>query len=183
MNERVTLQSTSITESVTSLEDISSGVTTIAGNTMDLSEISLQMKDQSERGNHNVEQVIEQMNTINDSVKNSADIIEKLQNRSNEIGQIVQVITEIASQTNLLSLNASIEAARAGENRRGFAVVANEVKKLSEQSRQSADQITELIRHIQGEMTLAVQAIGEGEQSVALGIELSRKQVRCLKEY
>jgi methyl-accepting chemotaxis protein len=175
MSERVALQSTSITESVVSLEEISSGVNTIAGNTSELSDISMQMKDQSEKGNENVEQVIEQMNSINHSVKNSVDIIEKLQVRSQEIGQIVQVITEIASQTNLLSLNASIEAARAGEEGRGFAVVADEVKKLSEESRRSATQIIELIRFIQDETALAVEAISEGEQNVAKGIEVVKE--------
>lgn len=181
MSERVALQSTSITESVVSLEEISSRVSTIAGNTSDLSEISLQMKEQSERGNQNVEQVIEQMNSIDHSVKNSVQIIEKLQNRSHEIGQIVQVITEISSQTNLLSLNAGIEAARAGEEGRGFAVVANEVKKLSEESRKSADQIIELVRYIQEETAFAVEAISEGEHNVAKGIEVVKETGELFK--
>lgn len=181
MSDRVALQSTSITESVVSLEEISSGVSTIAGNTSDLSEISIQMKEQSERGNHNVEQVIEQMNSIDHSVKNSVHIIEKLQNRSHEIGQIVQVITEIASQTNLLSLNAGIEAARAGEEGRGFAVVASEVKKLSEESRKSADQIIELVRYIQDETASAVEAISEGEHNVAKGMEVVKETGELFK--
>lgn len=175
MSDSVSKQSTSISESVISLQEISSGVTTIADNTSELSDISLQMKEQSEKGNQNVEQVIEQMNSINTSVKNSVDTIEKLQNRSQEIGQIVQVITEIASQTNLLSLNASIEAARAGENGRGFAVVADEVTKLSEESRNSADQIIELIRYIQDETAYAMQAISEGEKNVVKGIEVVKE--------
>ncbi|KOR89101.1 methyl-accepting chemotaxis protein [Paenibacillus solani] len=181
MSDRVALQSTSITESVVSLEEISSGVSTIAGNTSDLSEISIQMKEQSERGNQNVEQVIQQMHSIDHSVKNSVDIIEKLQNRSHEIGQIVQVITDIATQTNLLSLNAGIEAARAGEEGRGFAVVASEVKKLSEESRHSADQIIELVRYIQDETALAVEAISEGEHNVAKGIEVVKETGELFK--
>ena len=108
-------------------------------------------------------------------------IIEKLQNRSHEIGQIVQVITEIASQTNLLSLNAGIEAARAGEEGRGFAVVASEVKKLSEESRKSADQIIELVRYIQDETASAVEAISEGEHNVAKGIEVVKETGELFK--
>ncbi|MBP1996331.1 methyl-accepting chemotaxis protein [Paenibacillus eucommiae] len=175
MSSRVALQSTSISESVTSLEEISTGVNSIASNTSELSETSLHMKDQSERGNQNVEKVMNQMNSINDSVKNSVAIIENLQKRSVEIGQIVQVIAEIAAQTNLLSLNASIEAARAGENGQGFAVVANEVKKLSEESKKSAEQISDLINYIQNETSLAVTAISEGEQNVEMGIAAVRE--------
>lgn len=175
MSDSADMQSISITESVVSLEEITTGVTTIAGNTTELSEISLHMKEQSELGNSNIEQVIDQMNSINYSVKDSVNIIEKLQSRSQEIGQIVQVITEIAAQTNLLSLNASIEAARAGEEGRGFAVVAGEVKKLSEESKKSADQIAELIQFIQDETELAVKAIGEGEEKVETGIRVVRE--------
>src|SRR5659263_201899 len=92
------------------------------------------------------------MNKIKDiqnSVNKSALVIKNLDSNSEKIGEIVGVITNIADQTNLLALNAAIEAARAGEHGRGFAVVANEVKKLAEESRISANKITELIKDIQ----------------------------------
>lgn len=172
LSGRTTEQSITITESVTSLEEIASGVNAIAGSASELAETSLQMKQQSEKGNGNMDQVVNQMNSIHESVSNSVTMIERLQTRSEEIEQIVQLITQIATQTNLLSLNASIEAARAGEHGRGFAVVANEVKKLAEQSRHSAEQIAHLIRTIQEETSLAVEAIAVGAQSVEKGIEI-----------
>lgn len=175
LSERTVVQNTTISESVTSLDEITVGVNAIADNASDLAETSLQMKLQSEQGNTNMEQVVSQMSSISISVKDSVRIIEKLQTRSDEIEQIVQLITQIATQTNLLSLNASIEAARAGENGRGFAVVANEVKKLAEQSKDSADQIAILIRTIQNETSLAVSAIALGEQNVEKGIEIVKE--------
>ncbi|WP_438433858.1 methyl-accepting chemotaxis protein [Gorillibacterium sp. sgz500922] len=175
MSERIGQQSIAIGESATSLEEIAMGVQTIAGNTAELSETSTRMMLQSEKGNRNVERVIEQMNSIHDSVKGSVELMEQLQRRSEEIGEIVQVITQIASQTSLLSLNASIEAARAGENGRGFAVVANEVKKLSEESKNSAERIVELVGHIRRETHMAVQSIVEGEQNVETGIEIVKE--------
>lgn len=175
MSDRIGRQSTAITESATSLEEIASGVHTIAGNTAELSETSTQMMLQSEKGNRNVERVIGQMNSIHDSVKSSVELMGQLQRRSEEIGEIVQVITQIAAQTSLLSLNASIEAARAGENGRGFAVVANEVKKLSEESKKSAEQIVELVAHIRRETNQAVESIEEGERNVEAGMEIVRE--------
>ncbi|WHX49186.1 methyl-accepting chemotaxis protein [Paenibacillus woosongensis] len=170
ISEKVSLQSKSITESATSLEDIASGANVIAGNTSAVSEAAMQMKEQSEQGGDKVEKVMTQMGSIHKSVKNSVDSIEQLHKRSGEIEEIVQVMTQIATQTQLLSLNASIEAARAGEEGRGFAVVANQVKKLAEESAKSAEQIAELVRHIQQETLQAVQAINEGEHNVAVGI-------------
>lgn len=170
ISEKVSLQSKSITESATSLEDIASGANVIAGNTSAVSEAAMQMKEQSEQGGDKVEMVMTQMGSIHKSVKNSVDSIEQLHKRSGEIEEIVQVMTQIATQTQLLSLNASIEAARAGEEGRGFAVVANQVKKLAEESAKSAEQIAELVRHIQQETLQAVQAINEGEHNVAVGI-------------
>ncbi|MGF7049484.1 methyl-accepting chemotaxis protein [Paenibacillus sp. DS2015] len=175
ISERVSQQSKSISESVTSLEEISSGVGTIAASNTMLTDTSMQMREQSQQGSDNVGRVMSQMDSIQKSVLNSVISIEQLQKRSGEIGEIVQVITEIASQTNLLSLNASIEAARAGEEGRGFAVVANEVKKLSEQSGKSAEKITELVHHIQQETLIAVSAINEGEQNVEVGIEIVKE--------
>lgn len=168
--QSTTMQNTSIGESVTSLNEIASGINVIAENASDLSDASLQMKQRSEVGKINIDQVMNQMKDIHTAVKKSVLLIERLQVRSNEIDQIVQMITQIATQTNLLSLNASIEAARAGENGRGFAVVANEVKKLAEQSKNSADQIAELIRTIQDETAEAVTAIADGESKVGEGL-------------
>lgn len=175
LSESTAIQTTSLSESVISLDEIASGINDISSNASTLSETSFQMKSQSDKGNQNIEQVVNQMNDIHASVKHSVAVIEKLQQRSGEIEQIVQMITDIASQTNLLSLNASIEAARAGENGRGFAVVAHEVKKLAEQSKQSAEQIAELIAAIQEETAQAVEVITEGEQKVGQGMAIVKE--------
>lgn len=175
ISEKVSLQSKSIGESVTSLEEINSGVSTIAGSTSSLSEASLQMKEQSELGGDNISKVMRQMDSLQQSVQNSVTSIEQLQKRSGEIEEIVQVITQISSQTHLLSLNASIEAARAGDEGRGFAVVANQVKKLAEESGKSAEKIADLVRYIQSETMTAVTAISEGQRNVEAGIDVVKE--------
>jgi methyl-accepting chemotaxis protein len=110
-----------------------------------------------------------QMNSIESTVGSSAQIVEKLGERSKHIGQIVDTITGIAGQTNLLALNAAIEAARAGEQGRGFAVVAEEVRKLAEQSEDAAKMIAQLIGEIQSETDQAVVAMHSGTEEVRLG--------------
>lgn len=123
-------------------------------------------------GRSTVETAISQMNKIDQAVSNSSGLVIKLGERSNEIGQIVDTISGIAGQTNLLALNAAIEAARAGEHGRGFAVVAEEVRKLAEQSKESAKQIAALIGEIQVETNNAVQAMTEGTDEVKVGTEV-----------
>lgn len=113
-----------------------------------------------------------QMGNIDKTVGHSAAAVAKLGERSQEIGQIIEAISAIANQTNLLALNAAIEAARAGEHGRGFAVVAEEVRKLAEQSQQSAKQIANLIGQIQAETDNAVNAMNEGTKEVKTGIEV-----------
>lgn len=175
ISDKVSMQSKSITESVTSLEEINSGVSTIAGSTSALSDASVQMKEQSELGGENINKVMKQMDSIRESVQHSVASIEQLRKRSGEIEEIVQVITQISAQTHLLSLNASIEAARAGEEGKGFAVVANEVKKLAEESGKSAEKIADLVHYIQNETMTAVQAISEGERNVQAGIHVVKE--------
>lgn len=119
-----------------------------------------------------VETSISQMNSIDKAVHTSSKIVLKLGERSNEIGQIVDTISGIAGQTNLLALNAAIEAARAGEQGRGFSVVAEEVRKLAEQSQDAAKQIAELIGTIQAETNQAVSAMDEGNKEVKAGTEI-----------
>ncbi|WP_035766822.1 methyl-accepting chemotaxis protein [Butyrivibrio sp. NC2002] len=109
------------------------------------------------------------MTTIKESVENTASVVEGLGEKLKNIDTFVDTISEIASQTNLLSLNASIEAARAGEMGKGFAVVASEISKLADESNQAAANITELIEDITKSSEEALEAMREGAQSVVEG--------------
>lgn len=125
---------------------------------------------------------INQMASIESVVTNSAEAVDKLGNRSKEIGQILDTISNIAGQTNLLALNAAIEAARAGEQGRGFAVVAEEVRKLAEQSQEAAKKIGMLVGEIQGETAKAVTAMTEGVESVKVGNDVVAKAGNAFNE-
>ena len=125
---------------------------------------------------------INQMNIIEKTVSSSAQVVAKLGERSQKIGQIVDAISGIAGQTNLLALNAAIEAARAGEQGRGFAVVAEEVRKLAEQSQQAAKQIAEMINEIQVDTATAVTAMNNGTREVNIGGEVVTKAGQSFKQ-
>lgn len=118
---------------------------------------------------------------IQDSVKSSALVIRNLDTNSEKIGEIVGVITDISDQTNLLALNAAIEAARAGEHGRGFAVVADEVRKLADESRNSARKITELIKEIQQETKKAVGNMEQGTRTVVDGSRMIEATVLSIE--
>ena len=120
-------------------------------------------------GRANVDKAVANMQTIDDTVQSISKIIEGLGEQSKKIGTIVDTISAIAEQTNLLALNAAIEAARAGEHGRGFAVVADEVRKLAEQSQDAAGEISSLIIAIQKETENAVVAMHEGVEQVSGG--------------
>ena len=130
------------------------------------------MEQLSTQGRSHVMAAVGQMTEISDSVTSSADVIRLLADRSNEIGQISDTISNIAGQTNLLALNAAIEAARAGDAGRGFAVVAEEVRKLAEESDKAAHQIAILISSIQQETQQAVKRMENGTEQVRNGQEV-----------
>lgn len=130
------------------------------------------MEQLSTQGRSHVMAAVGQMTEISDSVTSSADVIRLLADRSNEIGQISDTISNIAGQTNLLALNAAIEAARAGDAGRGFAVVAEEVRKLAEESDKAAHQIAILISSIQQETQQAVKRMENGTEQVRNGREV-----------
>ncbi|MCB0213788.1 MAG: HAMP domain-containing protein [Anaerolineae bacterium] len=117
-----------------------------------------------------VEETLTKMKTIKIKVGLSAQKVEEMGQRSGQIGAIVETIDDIASQTNLLALNAAIEAARAGEHGKGFAVVADEVRKLAEKSAEATKEIAGLIKSIQQTVAEAVQAMGEGTVEVETGV-------------
>ena len=125
----------------------------------------------AEEGNQLVVATVDQMNAIADTVVSSSEVVAKLGERSKEIGNIVEVISGISGQTNLLALNAAIEAARAGEHGHGFAVVAEEVRKLAEESQNASKQIGDLIRAIQEETEEAVTAMETGRTEAEKGRE------------
>ena len=124
---------------------------------------------QAKEGSELVKETVSQMQMVASEVDESAQVVQKLGERSKEIGQIVESISAIADQTNLLALNAAIEAARAGEAGRGFSVVAEEVRKLAEQSQESAQHISTLIGSIQEDTNRAVEAMARGTAKVKDG--------------
>ena len=129
-----------------------------------------------------VNETIRVMDSIADRVRNSAKAVESLGNRSDQIGEIVGTIEDIADQTNLLALNAAIEAARAGEQGRGFAVVADEVRALAERTTRATREIGEMIKAIQQETKGAVIAMEEGVNEVARGSEKASDSGRALEQ-
>lgn len=160
----------SIEETSQTINEMSRGVQQIAANTQSVSATANQAAEKTLIGNQAIQTVVQQMNSIHQTVTGLAQIIKGLGERSQEIGQIIEVITGISAQTNLLALNAAIEAARAGENGRGFAVVADEVRKLAEQSAESARQISQLIANIQDETVTAVETMQLTTSEVSEGI-------------
>ena len=138
-------------------------------------------RDAAEKGGAIVLQTIEGMKRIAGVVRKSAETVEQLGRSSQQIGEIVSVIDDIADQTNLLALNAAIEAARAGEHGRGFAVVADEVRKLADRTTKSTKEISGMIREIQMNTTNAVESMAEGTRQVDSGIVLADKAGDALR--
>lgn len=133
-------------------------------------------------GSRKSDSAVQQMLTIQSDVNATASAIAELGEKSNQVGQIVDTISEIAEQTNLLSLNAAIEAARAGEHGRGFAVVAEEVSKLANQTDEAAKEIAKIITQVQNETTMAIRNMDRSCQGVETGVLSVRQTVDSFKE-
>ncbi|MCM3631096.1 methyl-accepting chemotaxis protein [Paenibacillus glycanilyticus] len=157
-------------------------IQTIAENSSRVAHEAYDMEQKSIEGNAAVKQVMTQMEQIQSVVSKSTSAIKLLDSRSQEIENIVSIIMNISGQTNLLALNAAIEAARVGEHGKGFAVVAGEVRKLAEQSDQSANQISELVKEIQDVIGIAVQALEQGTYEVIDGLKITNTTEQLLNE-
>lgn len=176
------LQSKNTEESAKAVGEMSSAIQRVAVTTSTVAESAVDTTKQATLGHDSLEKVIEKMKTINHTTSETNSVIKDLDRKSAEIGKIIEVITGIADQTNLLALNAAIEAARAGEHGKGFAVVADEVRKLAELSRQSASQISSLIEVIQKETHQVVEMMNKGAAEISEGTSLVEDTGRIFDE-
>lgn len=142
--------------------------------------IAQESTQKAREGDQAIQTAVQHLTEITEMVSGAVQSINKLGERSKEIGSIITTITSVAQQTNLLALNAAIEASRAGEAGRGFAVVADEVRKLAEESGQSAKQITDLIQSIQADTAKAVEVMETSFQSVLEQVQLIEKSREAL---
>lgn len=169
-------------ESAQVIGEISIGMQQVARSINTVAESANETSNQATIGNDNIQKVIGQMNKIYGASSETINVMNKLDSNSTEIGKIIDVITNISDQTNLLALNAAIEAARAGEHGKGFAVVADEVRKLAEQSRESANQIVQIIQLIQHDMLVAVDITNTGNEGTKYGLELAEETGKSFEQ-
>jgi methyl-accepting chemotaxis protein len=170
------------TQVATAMQEMSSTVQQVSENSNRAAEAARQASETARHGGKIVDETLAKMRAIAESVSNTARKMEELGKSSDQIGRIIGVIDDIADQTNLLALNAAIEAARAGEQGRGFAVVADEVRKLAERTTTATKEIAQMIKNIQDETKTAVRAMEEGNKQVEAGVESTAQAGDALKE-
>jgi methyl-accepting chemotaxis protein len=166
------LQSSSVAETSASIDQMVASIQRVADTARTLLEICQRSREEVHRGIETMDKATNGLTRTSSAIRSSAEIIDVLGRRADEIGKIIEVIDDLAEQTNLLALNAAIEAARAGEHGLGFAVVAEEVRKLAEKSTQSTKEISDLIQGIQKEAREAVENMEKSTTMVQQGLEL-----------
>ena len=164
------------------VEEMTVSIDQVAENAQEAHNISMQASELSKAGTHIIESAASEMQKISDAVQSSSTVIEDLGRHSEQISSIVNTIKEIADQTNLLALNAAIEAARAGEQGRGFAVVADEVRKLAERTSLSTTEIASMVGKIQNGTRSAVSSMQSGVVQASKGVDLATQAGNSINE-
>jgi len=173
LNHGISEQSDQLRQVSSAVEEISASIGEVADKSTNAAKDAGNAGEVAEQGALVVSNTVNGMQQINETVSATARAVDSLGDRSQKIGEVVDVINEIAEQTNLLALNAAIEAARAGEHGRGFAVVADEVRKLADRTTKATQEIGESIRAIQSETSEAVKRMSDGTEHVRTGVELA----------
>ncbi len=182
VHESARVQSDATSSAAAGIEEITVSIGEVASHAAATRDSASVAADVSAQGADLSAQACATILALADTVKNSAAQVELLGNQSEEISRITGVIKEIADQTNLLALNAAIEAARAGEQGRGFAVVADEVRKLAERTAKATEEISTMIQSVQSETSKAVEGMRSGAQQVESGVQLVQEAQSSLHE-
>jgi methyl-accepting chemotaxis protein len=175
-------QRNQVLQIATAMDQMTSTVVEVSDNSNRAAETARESAAMANQGGTIVENTLKTMTVISEAVSSTGKRVDELGKRSNEIGRIAAVIDEIADQTNLLALNAAIEAARAGEQGRGFAVVADEVRKLAERTTTATKEIARMIEAIQAETHSAVVAMEAGTRQVKEGVSATNQAGDALKQ-
>jgi len=175
-------QSQQLEQSATATTEVSQTITEVAKNATDAADAARESVNTAKEGKIIVEKTVSSIMNIADNIEQSSTTMGALGESSKKIGDIINVISDIASQTNLLALNAAIEAARAGEQGRGFAVVADEVRKLAEKTAHATDEITSMINKIQKDTDISIQSMGKNMKETKDGVTLASQATESLEK-
>ena len=165
--------STAVSETTTTVEEVKQTTDVSSQKAKHVAELGQKSVEISRTGLKSIEDTIHGMNRIKEQVESIADMVVRLSEQSQAIGEIIATVNDLAEQSNLLAVNASIEAAKAGEQGKGFAVVAQEIRSLAAQSKQATTQVRNILFDVQKAISSAVMATDLGSKAVEEGVKLS----------